>query len=742
MSNPPAGWYPDPTGQPDTIRWWNGKQWTNRTDQEGAAEEPAAPVESTEVTEVQAPVWGATASGGGGSAGSGWWTSPEPAESGPRLTAVANGDDVPAGGADDGAADDGMTPFERARATWGAPELATAPPEHWTQRPLPEPGVDEPTPDEVSPEVAETPAGGWKLRLAPAPASADETGDDSAAVSAAGSWGVETGDDAGAAEPTATVGWGVEPEPTQEAPTWGGESAKPAEVSTASVTPEPTADDGQGWSAVSWTETPNPARKPQPAPVDTPDDEPTQVQSAWGVDPELQQTPSQQTWGVAASATPPTADGWGPQPDTTDGTQPDPSQSPDSTTSWGTTPDNTSQATGTTSWGVQSDNTSQAAEGGAPWGAQPDSTQQAGASAASSDSSTSQASGTTPWGAQPDDTATQWGASQQGGSGWDTGQQGDSGPWGQTAVEGQQGGPWGGGPEQAPASEQGGPWGGAQQAWGAEAKSGGSAAVESKGVGWGAGPAVSASGGGQRGGVKKKPSGGGGGGSGAKLPLMIGGAIAVVMLIVAAVFLIKGSGDDKQAGPGDPTTQPTNQPSGDTKPGQSKNPKLHEGERISADAISFPRQAGGWSDRKRLVPQLLNSSGQYVLLQQDFDGRNDWNADIFVGALGNSSGFGGDPKATALQLAKQVGASLYGDIGVTFKAGPNAAVERSGKSGWFVQQTVTATSPKIKARTLTLTVAVFDLGDGTAVAYISDIPTTRPDLKAAETKAYQGLTVG
>ncbi|MDX6260292.1 MAG: hypothetical protein QOH84_1980, partial [Kribbellaceae bacterium] len=34
MSNPPAGWYPDPTGQPDTIRWWNGTQWTNRTEKE------------------------------------------------------------------------------------------------------------------------------------------------------------------------------------------------------------------------------------------------------------------------------------------------------------------------------------------------------------------------------------------------------------------------------------------------------------------------------------------------------------------------------------------------------------------------------------------------------------------------------------------------------------------------------------------------------------------------------------
>jgi hypothetical protein len=47
MSNPPAGWYPDPTGRPNTIRWWNGTQWTNKTEQEtdadGEANQPDDP---------------------------------------------------------------------------------------------------------------------------------------------------------------------------------------------------------------------------------------------------------------------------------------------------------------------------------------------------------------------------------------------------------------------------------------------------------------------------------------------------------------------------------------------------------------------------------------------------------------------------------------------------------------------------------------------------------------------------
>jgi hypothetical protein len=131
-----------------------------------------------------------------------------------------------------------------------------------------------------------------------------------------------------------------------------------------------------------------------------------------------------------------------------------------------------------------------------------------------------------------------------------------------------------------------------------------------------------------------------------------------------------------------------------------------------------------------------------VLLQENFDGKNDWYADIFVGSLGTASGFNGDPKATAASLSIQLRSSLYGDIPVTFKTVNNGAVKRSDKSGWFFQQTVTAKSTKLTARVLTLTVAVFDLGDGTAVAYISDIPANRPDLKAAESQAYKGINVG
>jgi hypothetical protein len=36
MDLPPSGWYPDPYGTPDLLRWWDGSAWSHHTHQEGA----------------------------------------------------------------------------------------------------------------------------------------------------------------------------------------------------------------------------------------------------------------------------------------------------------------------------------------------------------------------------------------------------------------------------------------------------------------------------------------------------------------------------------------------------------------------------------------------------------------------------------------------------------------------------------------------------------------------------------
>jgi hypothetical protein len=237
------------------------------------------------------------------------------------------------------------------------------------------------------------------------------------------------------------------------------------------------------------------------------------------------------------------------------------------------------------------------------------------------------------------------------------------------------------------------------------------------------------------------------------VPVVVAGIAALVLIGAVAVYLVPDR-REPLAGPLPPATpapspsagqSPAPTPSGSKStvaPGQSRKPQLHEGKRITSDVISFPRQTPPWSDRKRFAQQVVNSSGQYVLLQENIDGNEDWYADVFVGGLSTAVLFTGDPRATAADLSLQLRSSLYAGLPITAKPLRNGAVKRSGKSGWYYQQSITANSPKVTARTLTLTVAVFDLGDGTAVAYVSDIPTNRADLKAAEAQVYKGIHVG
>jgi uncharacterized protein YxjI len=58
QSNTPAGWYPDPHGAPRTLRYWDGVQWTQHTnqDQQGApqAQQAPQPAQAPHVAQQQA----------------------------------------------------------------------------------------------------------------------------------------------------------------------------------------------------------------------------------------------------------------------------------------------------------------------------------------------------------------------------------------------------------------------------------------------------------------------------------------------------------------------------------------------------------------------------------------------------------------------------------------------------------------------------------------------------------------
>jgi hypothetical protein len=690
---------PDQTPQQATPQNW------------GAEQQPVQPVQS----ESQAPGLRAVQETGAGDAaqadqasGGGWWqpaptpqlwSSPStgndaPASGGARLRAVSPAQPdpsaqtdaaptasagepapsaAPAAAASSAAAgeaassasgEEELSAADRARATWGAPELAPAPPDHWTQREISEFEAAQAAADvDVQPEEQSS---GWTLKLAPEPAAGQQAADGQAAQTA-DDRAAETADeqaaqvadeqvarvaDERAADELAAEQAADEAEAAGLQPNWGSQSGDEQDQE---------ATDIPAWG-VETADDADPKTSKQAAPLWTvpgaPDTAPDQPVQLWGDQPQ-QPTPAQdQTWngqqvgsqgtGAAAAAQP--GQVWGSQ-QATAGAQ-------------------TGQQGGDQSWGGQS------------WPVEQPSNQQ-----------NVQQTGQPQWGAQ------QGAGVQQGG---------------------QQ--PWGDQPTQRAWGDDG------NEAWGGQTD-----------LSTGVGKRDSKS--------KKSKSSGGGGPFGGKMPLIIAGGVAVVLLIVAAVVLLT-KGDDTTANPdptGTPTQSgspsPTNQSS--TKPGQSKDPKLHEGAgRIASDAISFPRRNPPWSDRKRLVQQLINSNGQRIVLKEDVVEGDDWSADIFVGALGTGSGFNGDPKATAASLSIKLRENMYGNIPVTFKTVANGPVKRTEKAGWVFQQTVTATTTAVTDRVLTLTVAVFDLGDGTAVAYISGIPNNRPDLKKAADQAYLGINVG
>jgi len=52
-SNTPAGWYPDPQGLPQTLRYWDGVQWTQHTNQDQQQAQAAQPVQPVQQQPVQ-----------------------------------------------------------------------------------------------------------------------------------------------------------------------------------------------------------------------------------------------------------------------------------------------------------------------------------------------------------------------------------------------------------------------------------------------------------------------------------------------------------------------------------------------------------------------------------------------------------------------------------------------------------------------------------------------------------------
>ncbi|MFG2602967.1 phospholipid scramblase-related protein [Streptomyces sp. NPDC048514] len=86
QSNTPAGWYPDPHGAAQTLRYWDGSQWTEHTNPaqqaavqappQAAPQQPAFPQQQTADAKVQRQVQRQAGVAGGGPGGGTLFTEP------------------------------------------------------------------------------------------------------------------------------------------------------------------------------------------------------------------------------------------------------------------------------------------------------------------------------------------------------------------------------------------------------------------------------------------------------------------------------------------------------------------------------------------------------------------------------------------------------------------------------------------------------------------------------------------
>ncbi|WP_217236585.1 phospholipid scramblase-related protein [Streptomyces sp. AC555_RSS877] len=76
QSNTPAGWYPDPHGAAQTLRYWDGAQWTDHTNQQAQAAPQVPPQPAGPDPRVQRQVQQQAGVGAGGPGGGSLFSEP------------------------------------------------------------------------------------------------------------------------------------------------------------------------------------------------------------------------------------------------------------------------------------------------------------------------------------------------------------------------------------------------------------------------------------------------------------------------------------------------------------------------------------------------------------------------------------------------------------------------------------------------------------------------------------------
>lgn len=246
------------------------------------------------------------------------------------------------------------------------------------------------------------------------------------------------------------------------------------------------------------------------------------------------------------------------------------------------------------------------------------------------------------------------------------------------------------------------------------------------------------------------PRSGGSGGSGGSgdqrrspTAWILIGAVGVIALVVVAVFLVprfdglrRVGADPLPGGQGSinpcppmPTAPPTPKP----QPGDG---------RIHGGPISYPQLPSPWSQPygDTRVPFGRDVYQQTVLVEENYDGPNDWVASVLVAELMAGDGFF-SPEDGSEIVARCVVGRFYGDAVVERDDKVDQKATIDGHEAWILESHLSFNINGLQTKGELMIIAVIRVDDWRSGLFYASIPDTVPELVEPARQALKDVTV-
>jgi hypothetical protein len=224
------------------------------------------------------------------------------------------------------------------------------------------------------------------------------------------------------------------------------------------------------------------------------------------------------------------------------------------------------------------------------------------------------------------------------------------------------------------------------------------------------------------------------------------GVGVALLLVIGGVVLFSGGDDEPSA---DPTTT-TADTSVDTTTTTEADTTTTEPETLSetvaSGALSFTRLPAPWDDwvasGRSEIPELENTAGQYVVVQENAPSGGQWIGNLLIGDLAPSIAYSGeaDLAAATQALTDQLVASYY-VTGATATPVQSIAIDVDGHPAHFIHTELSFSQAGLDTTNEKVIVVVVETGADRPSVFWASIPYNRADLNGGMDEVYRSLTV-